>query len=499
LVAIAFITWINLRGIRESGTIFAVPTYAFVGGVLLVVGIGLARYWGLFGLSPLLPKAHEVIEGTSVTGFAYIWLLLRAFSGGCTALTGIEAISDGVQAFKAPESKNAAQTMLAMGAMAMTLFIGITYLSTHIGLVPEPAHGESILSQLTREVTGTGFLYYWVQFFTAMILFLAANTGFQDFPRVSSFLSIDGFMPRWMKNRWDRLVFGSGIVTLAIISSIIVIIFQADEIAMLPLYALGVMVSFTLSQAGMFRLLGKIATLDPDETLNTGHTEVKFERGTKWKRAVTGTGSLITLIVFIVLAATKFVEGAWIVLIAMPLLIVMFLSIDRHYQQVREALRTKGLTSSDFPELADVVIVPMGDVNRCSLHALMYARRLSLDVRTVSIVTSPEMHERLLARWNRFPDITQGIKLEVIDYDYRDILTPLVGYIEKVKNEEFPDQVITVVIPEFVSENLWSNLLHNHTANLLRIRLQVNKDIVLIDVPYQISQYNAIQAEELSK
>ncbi|NJN44945.1 MAG: amino acid permease [Anaerolineae bacterium] len=496
LTAIILITWINLRGIRESGSVFAIPTYAFVGGVLLVLGIGLARYWGLFGLSPIIPEIHEVVEGSALTGFAYIWLLMRAFAGGCTALTGIEAISDGVKAFKSPESKNAAQTMVAMGVIAMTLFIGITYLSTHIGLVPEPGHGESILSQLTRQVTGTGFLYYWVQLFTAMILFLAANTGFQDFPRVSSFLSVDGFMPRWMQNRWDRLVFGGGVLTLAVVSSIIVIIFNADEIAMLPLYAIGVMVSFTLSQAGMFRLFGKIATLKPGETLDTGHTEVGFEKGTSWKRVVSGLGAVVTLVVFLVLAATKFTEGAWIVLLAFPLLVSMFLSIDKHYKKVRESLRTRDLTVADFPELADVVIIPIGDVNRVSLQALMYAKRLSKDVRVVSIITSKQMHERFLMRWNRFPDIISGANLVTLDYDYRDVLTPLVEYIEQVNQVEFPDKVITVVIPEFVSNSIWENLLHNQTANILRLRLQVHKDIVLIDVPFQIGQRRAIHAKK---
>ncbi|GAB4581886.1 MAG: APC family permease [Anaerolineales bacterium] len=495
LAAIVFITWINLRGVRESGTIFAIPTYAFVVGVLIVIGIGLVRYWGLFGVTPIEPEVH-LIEGTAVTGFAYVWLLLRAFAGGCTALTGIEAISNGTKAFKAPESKNAAQTMVAMGVMAMTLFIGITYLSTHLGLVPEPSHGESILSQMTRKITGTGFMYYWVQVFTALILFLAANTGFQDFPRLSSFLSKDGFMPRWMQNRGDRLVYGSGIITLAIVSSLIVILFQADEIAMLPLYALGVMLSFCLSQSGMFKLMGRISTLKPGEHLKTNHTTIHYETGTWWKRAVNGLGAVITFIVLIVLIATKFMDGAWLIVLAIPLLVYMFMSIDRHYQHVRESLRTKGLTSADFPELADVVIVPIGDVNRCSLQAVKYAKRLSKDVRAVTIVTSQEMLERFKMRWNRFQDITEGINLITIDYDYRDILTPLVKYIEDVNHEEFPNQVVTVVIPEFVSDSIWENLLHNQTANLIRMRLQAHKDIVIIDVPYQIGQQGAIQARQ---
>lgn len=488
LAAIAFITWINLRGVRESGTVFAIPTYAFVGGVLVVIGIGLARSAGWFGLAPLVPEAHEVAAQASVSGFAYVWLLMRAFAGGCTALTGIEAISNGTKAFKPPEAKNAAETMVAMGVMAMALFIGITYLSTHLGLVPEPSHGESILSQMTRQVVGTGFLYYWVQTFTALILFLAANTGFQDFPRLSSFLSKDGFMPRWMQNRWDRLVFGSGIVTLAVVASLIVIVFQADEIAMLPLYALGVMLSFSLSQAGMFRLMGRIATLKPGEVYESKFTKVHYERGTGWKRAVNGVGAVVTFLVLVVLIATKFTEGAWIVVITIPLLVYMFNTIDGHYQRVREALRTRGLTAGDFPDPADVVIVPIGDVNRCSLQALKYAKRLSNDVRAIHIVTSDENKERFMTRWNRFPDITGGVKLIALEYDYRDILTPLVRYIEKVNNEEFPDQLTTIVIPEFVSGSIFENLLHNQTANILRLRLQMYEDIVIIDVPYQIGQ-----------
>ncbi len=499
LAAIIFITWVNLRGVRESGTIFAIPTYAFVGGVLLVIVIGLVRYWGLFGVTPLVPEPHEVLEGASLTGFAYIWLLLRAFAGGCTALTGIEAISNGTKAFKHPESKNAAQTMVAMGVMAMALFIGITYLSTHLNLVPEPSHGESILSQMTRQITGNGFLYYWVQVFTALILFLAANTGFQDFPRLSSFLSKDGFMPRWMQNRWDRLVFGSGIITLAVISSVIVVIFKADEIAMLPLYALGVMLSFSLSQTGMFKLMGKISKLKPGEVLETQYTKVHYESGAWWKRTVNAVGAVVTFVVLIVLIATKFLDGAWIVVLAIPLLVALFSSIDHHYQQVREALRTRGLTTTDFPELAEVVIIPIGDVNRCSLQALKYAKRLSTDVRAIFVATSQESLDRFHMRWDRFPAIVEGVNLIALDYDYRDILTPLVQYIENVNHTEFPNQVITVVIPEFVSTNFWENLLHNQTANLIRGRLQAHKDIVIIDVPYQIGQQRAIEARKLDE
>lgn len=482
--AIVLITWVNLRGVRESGTVFSIPTYAFVGGVLLVIFIGLVRYFGWFGLEILTPVDVPVEPERSVAGFAFAWLLLRAFAGGCTALTGIEAISNGVQAFQPPESKNAAKTMVIMGMMAMSLFVGITFLSTHLGLVP--FEEESILSQLARRITNGGFLYYWVQFFTAMILFLAANTGYQDFPRLSSFLARDTYLPRWLQNRGDRLVFSSGIIVLAVVSSIIVIVFRANEIAMLPLYALGVMLSFSLSQAGMFHLMGRIAHLKPGERIRTMVTEIHYERGAKWKRALNAVGATATFIVFIILTTTKFVEGAWIVVVLIPLLVVGFYAIHHHYERVSSALSTRNLSAEDISELAEVVVVPIADVHRGTLRALAYAKRISDDVRALCVTTSPEMKARLLRRWNRFPKVTGGIKLITIDYDYRDILTPLVEYIEKVNGEEFPDQLTTVVVPEFIPEHAIGHFMHNQTANRLRARLIDRHDIVIIQVPFHI-------------
>lgn len=484
ILAIILITWINLRGVRESGTVFAIPTYAFVGGVLLTIGIGLIRYFGIFGAAPLPVVEHHMPPTTSVFGFAYIWLLLRAFAGGCTALTGIEAISNGIQAFKRPESKNAAATMVIMGIMAMSLFVGITYLSTHMSLIPEET--DSILSQMTRAITGGNFLYYWVQFFTAGVLFLAANTAYQDFPRLSAFLSNDGYMPRWMQVRGTRLVFSSGIVALSIIASLIVVVFRADEIAMLPLYALGVMLSFSLSQSGMFRLMGRIAHLRPGQSIHTQVTEIHYERGARWKRALNAVGAVATFIVFLILMSTKFLEGAWIVVVIIPLLVTMFYSIHHHYERVASALSTKGLTSEDLSEVADVVVVPIADVHRGTLRALMYAKRISKDVRAICVTTSPEMKERLLRRWKRFSKLTRRIKLITIDYDYRDILTPFVEYIKRVNDEEFPHQLTTVVIPAFVPTYRIGQILHNQTAARLRSTLRNHKDIVIIDVPTHI-------------
>jgi amino acid transporter len=484
VVAIFILTWINLRGVRESGSIFAIPTYAFVGGVSLTIVLGIVRYYGLLGASPI-PVMEQVVEPTkSLAGFAYIWLLLRAFAGGCTALTGIEAISNGVQAFRKPESRNANITMIAMGLMAMGLFAGITFLSTHLGLIP--SHTESILSQMARRITGGGMLYYWVQFFTALILFLAANTAYQGFPRLGSFLAKDNFLPRWMENRGDRLVYSSGIIVLAVISALLVFAFDANEIAMLPLYALGVMLTFFISQAGMFHLMGRIAHLKPGEKMRTLVTEIHYERGAPLKRILNAVGALATFTVFVILITTKFREGAWMVAVVVPLLIALFMSIHRHYDRVAAALSTNGMTGQDLTEVADVVIVPIADVHRGTLRAIKYARRFSKDVRVLCIITSPEMKARLCQRWERFQEVTEGLELVLLEYDYRDILTPVVEYIERVNNVEFPNHLTTVVIPEFVPEYKVAEALHNQTANRLRARLMNYKDIVIIDVPYHI-------------
>ena len=484
LLAILVITWLNLRGVRDSGTVFAIPTYAFVIGVLATILIGLVRYFGLFGTAALVVTPQEVAPALSLTGFAYVWLLFRAFAGGCTALTGIEAISNGVKAFKHPEASNAAKTMVAMGIIAMTLFIGITFLATHLSLVP--AETESILSQLTRRAAGNGFIYYWVQIFTAGILFMAANTGYQDFPRLSYFLARDNFLPRWLQNRGDRLVFSAGIVTLAVLASLLIVVFHADEILMLPLYALGVMLCFSLSQAGMFRLMGRILHLKPGETLQTHVTVVHYEKGARWKRVMNAVGAVVTFVVFLILLLTKFKEGAWIVAVLIPVLVYSFYSVKKHYCLVSKTLSTRTLEPKDLSVVANVVIVPIADIHRGSLRALQYARRLSNDVRAVCVATDPELKDQLICHWNRFPEVTEGVKLELVEYDYRDVLTPIVEYITRVNGMEFPNQLTTVVIPEFVPERPMARLLHNQTASRLRSMLYGYKDIVIIEVPFQI-------------
>ena len=485
LITIGILTWMNLRGVRESGSIFAVPTYAFVVGVMAIIIIGVVRSFGLFGAEPLVAQeiSGELLTD-DLTQIGFLWIVMRAFAAGCTALTGIEAISDGVQAFKPPESKNAAQTMVFMGIIAMSLFIGISFLSTHLNLIP--THHDSLLSQLARTVAGDGFLYYWVQAFTMLILVLAANTGYQDFPRLSYFLSRDRFMPRWMRNQGERLVFNGGILTLAAIASVVVIIFQADEFAMLPLYAIGVMISFTLSQAGMVRLMTKVSKLKPGETVTTMETELHHEKGWQWKRAVNALGAVTTFIVFLVLVVTKFMEGAWIIVLVIPILIVMFYSINGHYKNVADSLSTRTLEVRQISGVADVVILPIGDIHRGTLRALQYANLISEDVRAIYISTDAAEKERFKKRWARFPELVGNAKLVEIEHDYRDFLPPLIDYIEKVNCEEFPDESVTVIIPEVVVDSLTTSVLHNKTSFLLRNRLRQHLDIIMIEIPFHI-------------
>ena len=315
---------------------------------------------------------------------------------------------------------------------------------------------------------------------------MAANTGYQDFPRLSYFLARDNFLPRWLQNRGDRLVFSAGILTLAVVSSILIIIFDANEISMLPLYALGVMLCFSLSQAGMFHLMGRIAHLKPGETLQTEETVAHYEKNVKWKRGMNAVGAVATFSVFLTLMLTKFHDGAWIVALLIPIMVYSFYSIKKHYALVSKRLSTKSLEPSDLAMVANVVIVPIADIHRGSLRALQYARRLSDDVRVVTIATDPEFKAEFLQRWDHYPEITCDLKLKLVDYDYRDVMTPIVEYIEYVNNKEFPHELTTVVIPEFIPERLVARFLHNQTASRLRSRLRGYKDIVIIEVPFQI-------------
>jgi amino acid transporter len=491
IAIIMTITWLNLRGLRESGTIFAIPTYAFVAGVLLVIVVGLGRYLNLFG-TPLPPRVvAEQVSQDGWTSFSYIWLILRAFAGGCTALTGIEAISDGVQAFRSPAPRNAILTMRAMAILAMSLFIGISFLATHIPITLVDVNGESVLSQLTRTVVGSGPLYYWVQFTTMFILILAANTAYADFPRIAAFLAQDGFLPRWMTRLGSRLVYSSGVIVLALMASLLLAIFGGEEHNLLPLYAIGVFLSFTLSQAGMIVMWRKVSRLKPGETLETGITTLHYEPNVRWHRIPSILGVVLTALVLVILTVTKFTEGAWLIVLAIPMIMLLFRLIKRHYDHVASNLRLAGLTPTDLRSPADVVIVPVGDVHRGSLRAIKYALKFSDDVRVVQVVGSEEEKINTQKRWAQWADVIPGAKLTFLHTEYRDFLHPLVEYIKKVNYEEFPGQLITVVVPEFVPDSKVAKLLHNQTAVMLLLALRGYEDVVVINVPYHLHRTEA--------
>jgi amino acid transporter len=499
---ITIITWLNLRGVRESGTIFAIPTYAFVLGVLVVIAIGLGRYFGLFG-APLPPRVLDpaaVSTGFDWTNFGFIWLVLRAFAGGCTALTGIEAISDGVQAFRNPAPRNAILTMRAMAIIAMALFIGISFIATHIPITLVAENGESVLSQMTRTVVGTGPLYYWVQFTTMLILILAANTAYADFPRIAAFLAQDGFLPRWMTHIGSRLVYSYGVVVLAVIASILLGAFGGEEHHLLPLYAIGVFLSFSLSQAGMIVMWRKIAKLKPGEELDTGITKLHYEPDYAIKRIPSILGVVLTTLVLVILAVTKFRDGAWIILLAIPMIMLLFRQIKRHYSHVANNLSLAGLSASDLRDPADIVIVPISNIHRGSLRAIKYALMFSDNVRVVQVVHDDEEEERTRRRWEQWKGGFKAAELVFLRTEYRDFLEPLVEYIKKVNHQEFPNQLITVVVPEFVPDSKSSRLLHNQTAVMLLLALRAYEDVVVINVPYHLHrQTSSVAAPALDQ
>lgn len=491
------ITWLNLRGVRESGTIFAIPTYAFVVGVLVVIVIGMMRYFGIVG-EPLPPRiVTDVVIRNDWTDFGYVWLLLRAFAGGCTALTGIEAISDGVQAFRTPAPRNAILTMRAMAILAMSLFIGISFIATHIPIELDSENAESVLSQMTRTVVGSGPLYYWVQFTTMFILILAANTAYADFPRIAAFLAQDGFLPRWMTRLGTRLVYSYGVIVLAVIASIMLAVFGGEEHNLLPLYAIGVFLSFTLSQAGMIVMWRKVSKLKPGESLKTNITTLHYEPNYRWLRIPSILGVVLTALVLVILAVTKFTEGAWLILLALPLIMLLFRLIKRHYDHVARNLRLTGLKPSDLRSPADVVIVPVGDIHRGSLRAIKYALKFSDDVRIVQVVSDEEQEANTRQRWAQWKDVIKNTEIIFLRTEFRDFLQPLVEYINNVSHNEFPGQLITVVVPEFVPDGKLAKVLHNQTAVMLLFALRAYEDVVVINVPYHLHRTPAeIEASE---
>jgi amino acid transporter len=453
--AIALLAVANLRGVRESGRLFALPTYAFIVGFLALIALGLVRY--LTGAAAPVGAPEPVAATVPLTGF----LVLRAFAAGAVALTGIEAVADGVTAFKPPEVRNARAVLAALGVIMTTLFLGITALASLYGVVPRDE--ETVVSQLARHVFGEGPAYFYLQAASMVILILAANTAYADFPRLAFFMSRDGFMPRQFGNRGDRLVYSNGILILAFTAAILVAVFRGSTHALIPLYAVGVFTSFTLSQASMVR---RWLRLRPP--------------GWGWRAGVNGIGAATTGLVLLVVAASKFLDGAWIVIVLISTLIVVLRMIKRHYEDVAYQLSLEGYPGP--PPLRHTVLVLVGDLHRGVVEALQYAKTLSPDAKAVYVELDPERTRKLEEKWVKHG---LGVPLIVLTSPYRSLLGPLLEYIDHLQARN-GRHVVTIVLPEFVPARWWHQLLHNQTALLIKGALLFRKNVVVTDVPYHL-------------
>lgn len=474
-----FMTLINLRGVKESGAIFAVPTYFFITTMAITVGIGLYKHFtGTLGQVIDPPEIEVTQTLITVTPF----LLLHAFSSGTAALTGIEAISDGITAFKEPRSRNAGITLVFMAIILSTLFLGISFLTGKIGATPSEV--ETVISQLSRTVFSRDSLWYLMGITaTTVILIMAANTAFADFPRLSSIIARDRFLPRQLFLRSGRLVFAYGIVTLALIASLLIIIFQASVNRLIPLYAVGVFMSFTLSQGGMARRWWKIGHLKPGETLKERGSILKHDKRWAVKMIINGLGALCTFVVMIIFAVTKFVHGAWVVLILIPSVVAFFLVINRHYTTLAEQLSLENFVGQPLRAGRHRVLLLISTIHRGSWQALAYARRLSDDVTAVHVSLDPEESEKVRQKWQVWGE---GVRLIILESPYRLLMEPLLKYIEEMLAIQEPGETLTIVVPQFISSKKWHELLHTNTADALRERLLSRPGIVITEVPYQV-------------
>jgi amino acid transporter len=477
LAVIAFVTISNLRGLREAGNIFAVPTYLFIAGILALIGYGLLRmFFGVGGEMVYDPPA-QVLTPDHIVALDLV-LLMRAFTQGAAALTGVEAIADGVPAFKPPEASNARRTLLYMAAIAITMFLGITFFATRLGIIP--SEDETVVSQIARTVFGENVLWVFIQIATALILVLAANTAFADFPRLSYFLARDKFMPHQYSFRGDRLAFSWGIVTLAVLAGILVVVYDGDTSALIPLYAIGVFSAFTFSQTGM--VVRWWRTRPPGW----------------WRNLIMNAiGAVTTFVVFLVATITKLEQGTWIVLLLIPVQMGIFLAINRHYARVAREIRAVAMPRRTTWK--HTFIVPVSSLNSISLSALDYARSLSSSVTAVHIVEGEETEEaeRFHEEWRKvLPN--SDISLVIIESPYRSLIGPLLSYVDAL-DRQYADDTITIVLPEFLPRSPWEYLLHNQSALRLKAALLFRPNTVVADMPYHLGRESAESAAALHR
>jgi amino acid transporter len=457
----------NLRGIRESGTLFMAPTYLYIVTMFGLLG------WGIFlqltgGLPPYVPPATppEPVEGAvgAVQALSLL-LLLRAFSQGAVALTGVEAISDGVPAFKPPEWRNARITLTWAAIIFGLLFVGIAYMATALGIFPDPTEQETVLAQMARTLTGEGAYLYLVQISTALLLVLAANTSFADFPRLASFMARDGYLPRQFAFRGERLAFTTGILALAGMAIGLVIGFGASVTALIPLYTLGVFIAFTLSQSGMLVRWWR-------------------RRESGWRRGlvINGAGAFTTFAVMLVVGVSNFTRGAWLVMVLVPILVWILASIHRHYEHVRRSLELDYIPEGKEVSRDPIVIVPIARLDRPTRQAVAFANSISESATAVHITNDPDAADELRRRWPEWAGTTE---LVIVESPYRALIGPLIAYMDALQRQD-PSRPIVVVLSEFVPRHWWENLLHNQTALRLKLRLFGRRNTIVADVPYHL-------------
>lgn len=462
LVLLAMMTLANLRGLRETGTLMAVPVYLFLIVYLPMLAYGLLRLL-VEGPAPAVRDLPIAVQPVS------LYLILHTFSSGCTALTGIEAISNGVPAFQAPEAKNAGRTLAAMAILMGILFMGSIGLTQFLGVTAAPQ--ETILSALARRLLGSGAAYYVIQASTMLILAVAANTSFAGFPRLAAILAADGFLPRQLTGLGDRLVFANGIIALAAATGVLIVLFGGDSHALIPLFAIGVFLAFTLSQAGMVVHWWR-------------------ERGKGWpfKLVANGIGATATAATLCIVGYSKFLEGAWITVLLVPGLVVIFLAVRAHYLEVARELTLHGLPPSIKPAPSPRVVIPVSGVHRGIVEAVNFACAISTDVTAIYVELEPGEAEEIVKKWKGlWPDIP----LEVVPSPYRSIIRPIIEFLDRVDSLRNDGQLAAVILPEFVPARWWQGLLHNQTAWLLKAAMLYRRrkrgfQRVIIDVPYHL-------------
>lgn len=467
VAALSLITLGNLRGLREAGNIFAVPTYLFVGSALLMIAVGAFRIVVLGEGATYGPELREQVTGTFQPLTAI--LILRAFAAGAVALTGTEAIATGVPAFQRPEPKNAATTLAVMAGLLGVLFIGLTFLAVNFGIGPiDHPTKETVISQVARHVYGDGALFYLFQAFTALLLFLAANTSFNAFPRLLAILAGDGHMPRQFALRGDRLAFSYGILVLAGVAAALIWYFKGETHALIPLYAVGVFIDFTISQTGMIRHWLR-------------------ERSAGWRRrlSINAFGAALTATVAVIVTSVKFFDGAWLVMVLIPLLVALMSFIRRQYDGQETELQVRDDGPLPGPHREQRVIIPVNGINRAVVQAVNFGRALTRDLRAVYVTDDLEAADALRARWERqLPDVP----LVIVESPFRAVISPVVAYLDILDQAWPPDKeapLTIVVLPEYVARHWWDRLLYNQTAKRLKSALVGREHTVIADVPYR--------------